>query len=217
MKSIYEKALEFKNRYPGTFGYRLKKHAKVIEDNLLEGEKVTNVYCGSLGTFDTAILAITNKRIILGHKKLFFGSKCVSINNDKICSVNAYNGMIWGKVIISSLSDDYFALYHLGKKASTKIQEGIIDRTIVQTVNEKQVKKTTHRPKKQVTKNISKQAQICRELNALYRERYNASTSESERQELRAKMLDNYTYYKSLTVDSEVPEDNPITLRLNKD
>lgn len=45
MKSlVYEKAKEFKQKYPMTIAWRLKKHAKVIEQHLNPDEQVNYVF-----------------------------------------------------------------------------------------------------------------------------------------------------------------------------
>ena len=44
MKSVYERALEFKYKYPTTIAWRLKKNASVVEKHLNPGEEVLYVF-----------------------------------------------------------------------------------------------------------------------------------------------------------------------------
>lgn len=46
MNSVIDKALEFKNRYASTIAWRIKKHAKVVEDYINPGEELLYVFCG---------------------------------------------------------------------------------------------------------------------------------------------------------------------------
>ena len=78
MGQVIEKVLEFKKKYPGTIAWRLKKNASVIEKHLNPGEEVLYVFAGQrqfsrYDIFHTAIVAITNKRIIVGRKRVLFG------------------------------------------------------------------------------------------------------------------------------------------------
>ena len=45
MSRVYELAKRFQNKYFGTIAFRLREHAKVIEDNLSDDEKVLYVFC----------------------------------------------------------------------------------------------------------------------------------------------------------------------------
>lgn len=40
MNNVYEKVLEFKNKFPGTVAWRLKKHCEVIEGYINPDEYV---------------------------------------------------------------------------------------------------------------------------------------------------------------------------------
>ena len=43
MATVYEKLLEFKNKYPGTIAWRLKKHAAVVEKYLNNGINIEDI------------------------------------------------------------------------------------------------------------------------------------------------------------------------------
>ena len=44
MSIVYEKAKQFKKRYPLTIAWRLKKHSKIIDLHLNPGEEVKYVF-----------------------------------------------------------------------------------------------------------------------------------------------------------------------------
>ena len=76
MGRVYEELLKFK-QYGGTVGWRLKKHADVIERHLNEGENVIYAFYAQRNDsitdiISTCAVALTNKRIIIGQKRLFF-------------------------------------------------------------------------------------------------------------------------------------------------
>ena len=78
MKSlVYEKALEFKRRYPSTVAWRIKAHAKVVEKHLNPGEVIKYDYVGQKNYFwndiiNKNLIVKTNKRLILFSKRLLF-------------------------------------------------------------------------------------------------------------------------------------------------
>ena len=74
MGVVYDKVKEFKKKYPGTVTWwRLKKHSKVVEMHLNPGEEVLYTFAGQkndnpFDLWSTSVIAITNKRIIIGRK-----------------------------------------------------------------------------------------------------------------------------------------------------
>ena len=75
---IYEQAKNFKKKYPMTISWRIKKHAKIIDKHLNPGEVVKYAFCAQKNNnpFDiitTYAVVLTNKRILLGSKRVLFG------------------------------------------------------------------------------------------------------------------------------------------------
>ena len=69
--SVYKKVLEFKHRHPGTIAWRLKQNSSIIEKHLNPDEEVLYAFAAqkndsSFDIFGTAVIAITNKRILIG-------------------------------------------------------------------------------------------------------------------------------------------------------
>ena len=86
-KSVYKKVLAFKNRHPGTIAWRLEKHSAIIEKHLNPGEEVIYAFAAQKNDnpFDivgTAVIALTNKRILIGRKRVVFGYFLDSITPD---------------------------------------------------------------------------------------------------------------------------------------
>ena len=69
----------FIKKYPTTIAWRLKKHCEVIEGYLNPNEEVLYAFCGQKNTdwwdiFTTCVVVLTNKRILIGQKRVVWGS-----------------------------------------------------------------------------------------------------------------------------------------------
>ena len=79
---VYKKVLEFKHRHPATVAWRLKQNSSVIEKHLNPDEEVLYAFAAqkndsSFDIFGTAVIAITNKRILIGStSKMGAGTNC---------------------------------------------------------------------------------------------------------------------------------------------
>ena len=76
--SIYKNVKRFKKKFPLTVAWRLKTNSKVLEKHLNPDEEVKYVFTGQKNNkfydlFSTGIIAITNKRILIGRKRVIFG------------------------------------------------------------------------------------------------------------------------------------------------
>lgn len=111
MKSVvYSKAMEFKRRYPMTIAWRIKAHSKVIDTHLNPGEVVKYAFAAQKNDnpFDmitTYVVALTNKRILLGQKRLLFGYFFTAITPDMFNDLKVHMGLIWGKVYIDTVKE----------------------------------------------------------------------------------------------------------------
>ena len=111
MKSlVYQKVKEFKKNYPMTISWRLKAHCKVIDEHLNPGEVVNYAFAAQKNDnpFDiisTYVVAITNKRILLGQKRLLFGYFFKAITPDMFNDITVNMGIVWGKVTIDTVKE----------------------------------------------------------------------------------------------------------------
>ncbi len=127
MFQTYNLVKEFKNKYPNTITwFRLKAHSKLVDKYLHPGEKVLYAFPGQndnikTSWFNTAVLALTNERIIVAQDKLLIGYKLISITPDLYNDITINAGLIWGTVEIDTVKETvYFS--NLSKKSLSEIQ-----------------------------------------------------------------------------------------------
>lgn len=130
MGKVYDQVAMFKAKYPGTITWwRLKKHAKVIEDNLNPGEEPLYSFAGQKNTdtwdfLSTAVLTITNKRIIVGQDHILTGFTLKSVTPDMYNDLEIYAGIMWGKVTIDTIKE-LIVFTNIDKKALPEIETAI--------------------------------------------------------------------------------------------
>jgi len=110
MGTVYEKLLEFQNKYPGSVTWwRNKKHAGVIEKHLNPGERVTFAFASQKTEkaidFFTHVFVLTNKRILIGRKRVFFGYFLMSVTPDLFNDLEVYRGIFWGQIKIDTVKE----------------------------------------------------------------------------------------------------------------
>ena len=110
MGKVYKYALRFKNKYPMTVAWRLKQNASVIEKHLNPDEEVLYAFAAQKNDnpFDmvgTGVVALTNKRILIGRKRVVFGYFLDSITPDMFNDLKIKGGLLWGKVYIDTLNE----------------------------------------------------------------------------------------------------------------
>ena len=131
MGKVTKKVLEFKKKYKGGVSWRVKKHAQVLDSYLDKDEKVLYAFCAQKNEsvtefFNTFAVCLTNKRILLGHKKLLWGSFFYTITPDLYNDMQIYKGLFWGKITIDTLKE-IVILTNLPKKSLDEIETNISD------------------------------------------------------------------------------------------
>ncbi len=126
MGKVYDKVLEFKKKYPGGIFWRCQSHAKVIEDYLNPDEEVLYAFIAQKNEkftewFNTFVIVLTNKRLLLGHKRIVWGSFLYSITPDLYNDMEIYKGLIWGKVTIDTVKE-VVVLSNISKNALDEIE-----------------------------------------------------------------------------------------------
>ncbi len=126
MGQVTDWVLRFKRKYPGGISWRVKKHAEVVEKYLNPGEKVKYAFCAQKNDsfkewFNTFVIAITNKRIMLGHKRLLWGSFYYTITPEMYNDMEIYKGLIWGKLTIDTVKE-IVVLTNLPKNSLQEIE-----------------------------------------------------------------------------------------------
>lgn len=135
MGIVSEKVLEFKKRYPITIAWRLKKNASVIEKHLNPGEKIIYVFAGQrklsrYDIFHTAVVALTNKRIIVGRKRVVFGYFMDTITPDMFNDFNIKVGLIFGRVVIDTIKEKVM-ISCMSKKAIPEVETALSETMIM--------------------------------------------------------------------------------------
>lgn len=132
MKSlVYQKVKEFKQKFPMTISWRLKAHSKVIEEHLNPGEVVNYAFAAqkNANPFDiitTYVVVLTNKRILLGQKRLLFGYFFKAITPDMFNDITVSMGLIWGRVTIDTVNEQVY-LSNIQREALDDIETAVTE------------------------------------------------------------------------------------------
>ncbi len=127
--SLYEMVKEFKRKYPMTICWRLKAHCKVIEKHLNSDEEILYAFVAQknanpLDIITTYVIAITNKRILLGQKRMLFGYLFTAITPDMFNDIKIKTGIVWGKVFIDTIKE-FVAFSNIDKSALPEIESNV--------------------------------------------------------------------------------------------
>ena len=130
MGKVFDQVTMFKAKYPGTITwFRLRKHAKVIEDHLNEGEEPIYTFAGQknddvLDVWSTCVVCVTNKRLIIAQDHILVGYTMNTITPDMFNDLEVYSGVIFGKLTIDTLKETV-VLTNLDKKSLPEIETAI--------------------------------------------------------------------------------------------
>ena len=127
--TVYEKALEFKHKHLGGIAWRLKKHCDVVEKHLNPGEEPIFVFMGQKNNtfyeiFTSCVVVLTNKRLLVGQKRVVWGYFLSSITPDMYNDLLVYQGLIWGKVTIDTVKEEV-VISNLPKSSLDDIETNI--------------------------------------------------------------------------------------------
>lgn len=131
MGVVYDQALLFKKKYSSTVAWRIRKNSDIIEKHLNPDEKVLYVFVGQknehpLDFFYTAVIALTNKRILIGQKRALFGYAFNYITPDLFNDMQVYQGLHWGKITIDT-AKEVIVITNLAKKSLSEIETNITE------------------------------------------------------------------------------------------
>lgn len=127
--SVYKMVLEFKERHPWTIGWRLKANSSVVEMHLNPDEEVLYAFVAQkndnpFNIFGSAVVALTNKRILIGRKRVIVGYFLNSITPDMYNDLKVTSGVLWGKIYIDTIKE-FVTLSNISKKALREIETEI--------------------------------------------------------------------------------------------
>lgn len=126
---IYEEVKKFKRKYPLTIAFRLKSHAKVASKFVDNDEEIKYVFVAqknyqSYEIFNTNLVVLTDKRLIVVTKRLIFGYFFRMITPEMFNDLTVKNGIIWGKVIIDTIKEKV-VLSNIDSRALSEIDDNI--------------------------------------------------------------------------------------------
>ena len=129
MGLIYDQAKLFMQKYRGSLVFRIKKHANVVERHLNPGEKASFVFVGQkndnpFDIFSSCVVAITDRRILIGKKRILWGYFLSTITPDLYNDMQIYQGILWGKVTIDTVKEE-IAISNISKKGLDEIETRI--------------------------------------------------------------------------------------------
>ncbi len=129
MGKVYDRVIRFKNKFPGGIAWRIKKHSQVVEEYINPDEEVLYAFCAQKNEkftelFNTYAFVLTNKRILLGRKRLMWGSLLNTITPDLYNDMQVYKGLIWGKITIDTIKEK-IVISNLPKKSLDEIETNI--------------------------------------------------------------------------------------------
>lgn len=128
-RTVYEKCREFIKKYPRTIRWRLKKHAKIIEQHINDDEVVLFGFAGQKNTnflqpFYTTLIVFTNKRMLLGRSMFFGRSYYSSITPDMLNDFEIMTDILYGSVEIDTIKE-HFVIGCLDKRSLPEIEDAL--------------------------------------------------------------------------------------------
>ncbi len=113
MNEVYKSVMEFKNKFKGTIAFRLKKHSAVVQKHLNPDEKVIYSFCGqknysSFAIINSCVVTLTNKRIIIGQKRMLWGYFFTAITPDMYNDLKVRKNLIWSDIEIDTIKENVY-------------------------------------------------------------------------------------------------------------
>ncbi len=110
---VFEIVKDFKRKYPGTVAFRVRKHSEIVERHLNPNERILFAFCGqknvpSLMFVNSCVVALTNKRIIIGQKRLLWGYFFTAVTPDMYNDLKVRKGMIWSDIEIDTIKENIY-------------------------------------------------------------------------------------------------------------
>ena len=129
--NIYQMVRKFKREYPKTVAFRTKAHSSVIERHLNPGEEVLYAFCAqkntsSLMIINSCAVALTNKRILIGQKRLLWGYFFTTITPDMYNDLTIGKGIIWGRVVIDTIKE-VITITNIDARALDEVETSITE------------------------------------------------------------------------------------------
>lgn len=126
MEKCYEMVKEFKKKYPLSISFRLKKHCKIIEKHLNPDEEILYAFPAQKNAsvfeiFYTNVVVLTNKRIMIATKRVFWGYFFLTITPEMFNDLTVRKGLIFGSILIDTIKEKVI-LSNIDPKALPEIE-----------------------------------------------------------------------------------------------
>ncbi|MDD4036112.1 MAG: PH domain-containing protein [Bacilli bacterium] len=128
MGIIYNMVKDFKSKYWLTIAIRLKSHCSVAEMYLNPGEEVLFAFPAQMNErpylLDTVVIVLTDKRILVCQKRLFWGHTYYAITPDMFNDLKIYTRLFWSKIKIDTVKE-LIVLSNIDKRGADDIETKI--------------------------------------------------------------------------------------------
>lgn len=126
----YEMAMAFLRKYPMTIVWRIWEHSKVVDQFVGTDEELVYVFVAQendnpFDVISSCVIALTDKRIIIGRKRLLWGYFYHSITPDMFNDLEVRMGLIWGRISIETIKEKIY-LSNIDRHSLVEIEEQII-------------------------------------------------------------------------------------------
>ncbi len=127
----YEKVKSFLKKYPFTIAWRIKQHCKIIDKHLNPGEKILYMFAGQKNDsmseiFNTYVVALTDKRIMVARKRVVFGYFFLTVTPDMYNDLTVRKGLIFGGVTLDTIKE-VITITNIDPKALPEIETNITE------------------------------------------------------------------------------------------
>ena len=131
MNNCYNLASKFMKKYPMTVAWRVKQHCKVIDKHLNPGEEILYDFAGqkndrAVDLFNSCVIVLTNKRIMVATKRVLFGYFLTSITPDMYNDLTVSKRIFWGAVVIDTVKE-VITITNIDYKALSEIETNITE------------------------------------------------------------------------------------------
>ena len=126
---VYNLVCRFKRKYPMTIAHFLMRHSRVAASIIDSDEKILYAFCGQKNDsysvlFDTCVVVVTSKRLIIGQKRLIWGYQITTVTPELFNDLKIYSGLLFGKVEIDTVKETIF-VSNLDKKSLDEIENNV--------------------------------------------------------------------------------------------
>lgn len=131
MNNVYKLVKNFKTKYSKTIAFRIKSHCNVISLHLNSDEEVMYAFPAqdnrsSYMIINSCVVALTNKRLLLGKKRLLWGYFLTSITPDLYNDLKVVKNLIWSNIEIDTVKENIY-LSNIDPDGAVEIESVITD------------------------------------------------------------------------------------------